>query len=117
MNKKIIVLIIIIIVAVGTGFLLRSKIAEHKATEECNKIVTEYRQKLEMANYCDVTEDCMILSLPCPFGCGSYINKKEEGVLSNYAKIYDDKDCSDCMYKCKGPAQPMCKNNKCVEKI
>ena len=70
-----------------------------------------------MANYCDVTEDCMILSLPCPFGCGSYINKKEEGVLSNYAKIYDDKDCSDCMYKCKGPAQPMCKNNKCVEKI
>jgi len=117
MNKKIIVLIIIIIVAVGAGFLLWLKVVEHKALEGCNKIVEEYEQKLETANYCDTMEDCIILSLGCPFGCGTYINKKEEESLTNYAKSYDEKGCSRCMYECMGPNQPVCENNKCVGKI
>lgn len=86
--------------------------------KECDKIVSEFHSREGAANYCTKNDDCTILSVGCPFGCGSYINKKEKESLMEHASLYSrNKNCSDCMYDCVAPVKPVCENNRCVMSI
>ena len=67
------------------------------------------------ANYCQIDQDCLIVDFGCPFGCGSYINKKEKNKLTNLIDIYKLFQPS-CEYTCLRKALPECKNNQCVAK-
>ena len=86
------------------------------------KLKTEINNKIEAANYCDVTSDCKIESFGCPFGCWNLVNKNANineinSMVEEYNKVGEI-----CIYDCL--PQPKeneikCVNNKCVaeEKI
>ncbi|HOX54939.1 MAG: hypothetical protein PHI86_04585 [Candidatus Omnitrophica bacterium] len=77
----------------------------------------DIQDAIRQANYCDTTDDCMIIYLACPFGCGAYINKKEEKNLKEkvgaYFLVYNEQ----CVYDCVRPIDPACVNQKCVPAV
>lgn len=72
---------------------------------------------IEKANYCETTDDCTIVSFSCPFGCGSYINKKEEKFLQEKVDKYFLSYGERCIYKCARPAESVCVNQRCVPAV
>ncbi len=72
---------------------------------------------IEKANYCESTDDCKIVSFGCPFGCGSYINKKEEKPLQEKVVKYFLSHGERCIYDCVGPVEPVCVDRKCVSAV
>jgi hypothetical protein len=73
---------------------------------------------IESANYCKTKDDCMIASFGCPFGCGTYTNKKEEPGLQKLVQHYLQNTKERCIYDCIGPsAKPDCVNGRCVESV
>lgn len=74
------------------------------------------REKIEKANYCQTTEDCMVASFGCPFGCGVYINKKEEDALKQAVQGYNGSE-KGCMYDCVRPPDPQCTAGQCVTAV
>ncbi len=81
----------------------------------CDKLQEKIRQQIEAVNYCQTDEDCTIEFFDCPFGCGSYVNKR-----TNIAQIKEQvssyhQRCGRCEYKCLRLLNPVCQNQKCVE--
>ena len=74
----------------------------------------EIKTKIESANYCVTKQDCEIVFLGCPFGCGSYVNKDFDlRPIRDKIKEYIEK-FGACDYNCFQPSAPECVNNKCV---
>ncbi len=66
--------------------------------------------KIESANYCTETSDCIIANFGCPFGCTSYVNKHEAEAIYQSIK---NADLNKCEYKCARQTQVVCVQGKC----
>ena len=84
----------------------------------CEQIKNEICDILEKENYCNVDNDCAIVSvLGCPFGCTNYINRRYDiSILEQkYEEFYSCSGEKCVLNKCGIPGLPTCQFNKCVE--
>lgn len=90
-----------------------------KISKGCDYLEKEIREKIEKLNYCQIDDDCSIFDFSCPFGCGSYVNKKSPAISEIVEEITLYNSCvgAECEYKCMRPEEPECVNNKCVAKL
>ena len=79
------------------------------AVDEQRGLIAE---RIKEANHCQTDADCVVASFGCPFGCGVYVNRKEEPVLREAVESYNGPS-KGCMYDCVKPPQPQCVSGKC----
>ncbi len=70
------------------------------------------RQSIEVSNYCLYDEDCVHVSVQCPFGCDVYVNRAHAQTISDLSAAY----VSECAQRCAMPAPPACVDQRCVAK-
>lgn len=73
-------------------------------------------QSMQKANYCSADADCALVTYSCPFGCGSYIHKKEVARISKMVLGYFILKPQRCVNSCAMPISPVCRQGKCVPK-
>lgn len=118
-NKRLFygILLIITLLVIGAAlFILNMPTTmQPPVSLSCKDLEKDINTQIEQANYCNVDEDCTLVGFGCPFGCGSYVNKRAD-VASIKTKIGSYREqCGFCEYKCIRPFNSVCKNNKCVE--
>ena len=72
---------------------------------------------IHKANYCSVDSDCKLVNFGCPFGCGTYVNIKEERGIKEKITFYSltHQFTKTCLYECLGlPWQAKCNGNTCT---
>jgi len=78
------------------------------------------RQSLDTAiassQSCQSDADCELLSLGCPIGCSTPVNRSSSETIIALAERYHSKTCDKCMYKCPPQTSPICVENICVQK-
>ena len=72
--------------------------------------VSNIRQEIEKAKYCDEDSDCVDAGGKCPFGCYAYVNKNE---VSRIGQLIDSFN-SKCVYGCISCPTAVCENKKCM---
>ena len=77
---------------------------------------SEIRKIINKSKSCKTSNECTIIYLGCPFGCGTALNKSNENSVVKATNEYHAKSCNACMYKCKHITKAECINNKCIEK-
>ena len=78
-----------------------------------DKTESSIKAEIEKANYCEVKDDCTIITGECPFGCYIVLNKKEVSHIQSLVNSYK----SNCIYECTQVFNHdliKCENNKCV---
>ena len=73
-------------------------------------------QGMGKSNYCATHEDCALVMYRCPFGCGTYINKKEMAKISKMVSFYFKLRPRRCVHDCAMPISPVCRQGICVPK-
>jgi len=85
-------------------------IQEYKDTRSYNlKEIENIRIEIEKANYCEINEDCRIISGRCPIGCYISVNKEEAERIDYLIRSID----SSCVYECMAPKEVVCFEKKC----
>ncbi len=83
----------------------------------CNQQESGINDLIEQGNFCETDSDCIAISLGCPFGCESYVNKGFD--LNPLRELVDlfNAECDFCEYECPMPKEPVCESGKCVEPV
>lgn len=78
--------------------------------------VTERRveDELEDANYCDITEDCIIVDPGCPLACHAPINKAEKAEIEKLLERYHRQHRDDCADLCENIGNVYCLHGECI---
>lgn len=76
----------------------------------------EIYKVLETSQSCTKDSDCGLLSLGCPIGCATPVNKEHSVKITSMAEDYHSKRCHRCEYKCKRFTSAICVENQCVQK-
>lgn len=75
-----------------------------------NNDENKIKKEIELANYCEVKNDCIQIVAKCPFDCYVYVNKFEEERIDQLIKSFESK----CVYGCIDPPEYECTNGKCA---
>lgn len=104
--------LMMIIFGLNIGLVL----AQDNPVERRIKMEKYISAQIEAENYCNASEDCMVVNFGCPFGCESYVNKDVDfkGLKTKISRYH--KQYGECVYRCLKVVNPVCVNNKCVEK-
>ncbi len=98
---KITIFGIVIVVLMVAGFSVWFFNSDRKANN-IERAITE-------AQYCEVKSDCVQVESKCPFGCYTFVNKKEADRIQTLIDTYE----SRCAYLCLELKGYDCVNNKC----
>lgn len=72
---------------------------------------TKIRKEIELANYCEVQDDCVVVNSKCPFDCFVFVNKNESSRISELIDSYPSK----CIYGCIAVVPELdCVEGKCI---
>ncbi|MCK6462748.1 MAG: hypothetical protein L6Q29_02935 [Candidatus Pacebacteria bacterium] len=67
------------------------------------------KRAIKETQYCEVKSDCAQVQSKCPFGCYTFVNKKDADRIQAFIDSYE----STCIYSCVELAGYDCVNNKC----
>lgn len=67
-------------------------------------------RRIEQANYCSVTSDCVVLPGKCPFGCYVLANRSEAPGIKRLMESH----ISSCVYSCAPQPEYTCRESRCV---
>ena len=69
---------------------------------------------IENSQACNKDQDCTLVYLGCPFGCGVGINKTNETEIISAVDAYLAKSCTACKYRCSAKIiTTQCIQNRC----
>ena len=79
-------------------------------SQEMSVTIENVQQQIQGANYCQTTQDCVVLEGKCPFGCYITINIAEKENLEPLLEKYETR----CIYGCIALDGVICQDNKCA---
>jgi hypothetical protein len=67
------------------------------------------------ANYCESSDECVVLYPGCPLGCWTAVNEAEEDRIADLIDdFFAQQTGAECAYDCAAHKDPRCLDGECV---
>lgn len=88
--------------------------AGEQQEDRCDELRGDIRRRQQrLPRACETDEECMILYLGCPFGCGQFVSKSRAATKLKEDTRAFRKECRTCMYRCRDPGIAVCSKGIC----